>query len=187
MESYKNLMKSCVKNNVTIEQMMFLYLIKLKDFLEPKSVSNQYINKVRKFSVEEVVNPLIEGGWLTNFNSEGEYFPELMMATEQGDNLFANYLMGDEFWNAYPAMFPIGNGGKFIARAGIEKDDLIDEYLKKISFDPIKHELVMKRLKIYESLVKKGELNGHKIVDWTRQEMWELIPDNEKPKFGRII
>ncbi len=187
MESYKSWLMSCVKNGVTLEQMMFLYLIRMKDFLDPKSWSNQYVVKIQKFSVEGVIHPLIESELLINLNQAGEYYPEMMMATEKGDGLFATYMMGEELWDCYPKMLPIGHGGSFIARAGIEKDDLIEEYLKKIDHDPIIHIRVMKRLGLYEQMVRAGEINGHKIVNWVREMMWEIIPDEEKPKFGRNV
>lgn len=188
MESYKSWLASAVRNGITLEQMMFLYLIKLKDFLDPKSWSNQYVTKVQTFSVEGVIHPLVERGWLINLNQPGEYYPELMMASEEGDGLFATYMMGEELWNSYPSTFPIGQGGMFIARAGIERDDLIEEYLKKIDHDPIIHVRVLKRLKLYEQMVHNGQINGHKIVNFVKEMLWEAIPDKEEgPKFGKEI
>jgi len=167
--------------------MMFLYLIKLKDFLDPKSWSNQYVTRVQKFSVERVIQPLIESEWLINLNQPGEYYPELMMPSEKGDKLFATYMMGAELWDAYPKLLPLGNGSSFVARAGIEKDDLIDEYLRKIDHDPMRHLEVMDKLSRYESMVKNGEINGHKISNWIKEEMWQVVPDEDKPKFGKSV
>jgi len=186
MENYKSWLKSCVRNNITIEQMMFMYLIKLKDFLDPKSWSNQYVTKIQKFSVEKVIYPLIEKGWLMNLNQQGEYYPELIMVSEEGDHLFATYQMGEELWDNYPKLLPIGSGS-FVARAGIEKDDLIDEYLRKIGYDPGLHEKVMEKLKAYEDMVKAGEINGHKISNWVKESIWETIPDEHGPKFGTSV
>jgi hypothetical protein len=187
MESYKSWLKSCVKNKITLDQMMFLYLIKMKDFMDPKSWSNQYVNKVKKFNLEEVIEPLIERGWLMNLNKAGEYYPEFMMTSEDGEGLFATQLLGEEFWDAYPMQLPIGNGGKFISRAGIEKGDFIDLYLRKIDHDPMIHVTVMRRLKVYEGMVISGEINGHKIGNWVNEQLRETIPDVNKPKFGTSV
>lgn len=187
MESYKSWLKSCVKNKVTLNQMMYLYLMKMKDFMDPKSWSNQYVNQVQKFSLKEVVQPLIDRGWLMNLNKPGEYYPEFMMPTEEGDTLFATQVMGQEFWDAYPTTLPIGNGGKFISRAGIEKGDFIDLYLRKIDHDPAIHVKVMRRLKVYEGMVITGEINGHKIGNWVNEQLWETIPDVNTPKFGTNV
>ena len=185
MESYKSWLRSCVRNEVTLEQMMFLYLVKLKDFLDPKSYSNQYVAKIQTFSVEKVVAPLIERGLLINLNTPGEFYPEFLMPSEDGDKLFATYIMAEEFWNSYPKLLPLGNGANFVARAGIEKEDFCDEYLRKIDYDPAIHIKVMNKLSTYESMVKAGKINGHKIVNFLREEMWEVVPDEDAPKFGR--
>ena len=166
---------------------MFLYLIKLKDFLDAKSWSNQYVNKVRKFSVEDVIHPLIERDLIINLNQPGEYYPEFLLPSEGGTDLFATYMMGEEFWDTYPKLLPIGHGGQFVARAGIEKEDFIDEYLRKIDYDPSIHIKVMKMLSVYEAMVKAGQINGHKIVNFMREEMWQVVPDEDKPTFGRIV
>jgi hypothetical protein len=187
MESYKAWLRSCVRNEITLEQMMFLYLVKMKDFQDAKSWSNQYVIRVKKFSVEDVVHPLIERDYLINLNQPGEYYPEFLVVSESGDGLFATYMMGQELWDAYPKMLPIGHGGSFVARAGIEKDDLIEEYLRKIDHDPGVHVTVMRKLKVYEAMVRSGNINGHKIVNWVRETMWEVVPDEDKPEFGRIV
>jgi len=187
MESYKAWLRLCVRQEITLEQMMFLYLVKMKDFLDGKSWSNQYVTKIQKFNVEQVIHPLIERGLLMNLNQPGEYFPEFLMASEEGDALFATYMMGQELWDEYPKMLPIGHGGSFVARAGIEKDDMIDEYLRKIDHDPNTHIKVMKKLKVYEEMVRNGSINGHKIVNWVREMMWEVVPEEDVPKFGRDV
>ena len=185
MESYKSWLKSCVRNELTLEQMVFLYLIKLKDFTDPKSWSNRYVVKVQKFSVEKVISPLIERGLLMNLNSEGEYYPEFLVCTEDGEKLFATYAMAEEFWAAYPKLLPIHGSGNFVARAGIDKDSFIDEYLIKIDHDPVLHESIMRKLPIYEDMVKAGKINGHKISNFISQELWEAVPDEDRPAFGR--
>ncbi len=185
MESYKSWLKSCVRNNLTLEQMMFLYLIKLKDFTDPKSWSNQYVTRVQKFSVEKVISPLLERDLLMNLNSPGEFYPEFLVPTDEGEKLFATYAMAEEFWAAYPKLLPIHGSGNFVARAGIDKDDFVDEYLRKIEHDPSVHMMIMKKLTIYEDMVKAGKINGHKISNFISQEIWEAIPDEDKPVFGR--
>lgn len=185
MESYKSWLKSCVRNNLTLEQMVFLYLIKLKDFTDPKSWSNQYVTKVQKFSVEKVISPLLERDLLMNLNSPGEFYPEFLVPTEAGEQLFATYAMAEEFWAAYPKLLPIHGSGNFVSRSGIEKDAFVDEYLSKIAHDPTVHMSIMSKLPIYEAMVKAGKINGHKIVNFVREELWEAVPDEDKPVFGR--
>ena len=187
MESYKSWLKLCIRHKITLEQMMLLYLLKMKEFEDPRSVSNQYITQVEVFSAERVIIPLEQAGYIINLNSSGEYYPEFLVPTDKADEIFANELMGEELWNAYPKTFPIDGSGQFLARVGIEKEEFIDEYLRKINYDPTLHKTVMKRLGVYERMVKEGKLNGYKIVDWMRQRMWEVVPDEDTPKFGHDL
>jgi len=187
MDTYKSTLRLAIKNNLTIEQLYFLYLVRMKDFMDKDSWSNQYVDKIQKFSLERVLDPLIEKDLLFNLNKAGEYWPEFLMPTKKGEELFATEMMGEEFWDNYPKSLPIGQGGRFIARAGIEKGDLIDLYLKKIDYNPSKHAEVMGKLKIYESMVIKGQINGHKIVNWVKEELWSAIPDKDEPLFGKEV
>jgi hypothetical protein len=40
----------------------------------------------------------------------------------------------------------------------------------------------MKQLEKYKILVNEGKLNGHKISDWIRMELWDSIKEFETEK-----
>lgn len=183
--SYESFIRKCVKNNLTIEQLMMLSMVRLKDFVDPKSWSNQYFNKIGRFSKERVLDPLLERNYMINLNQPGEYFPEFFVITDKGEEMFATYMMGLEFWESYPRTLPLSNGSNFVSRAGIDRDDLIELYLKKIEHDPKKHFDVMRRTKIYERMVKGGKINGHKIGTYVSECLWEVVDLNDQPKFGK--
>jgi hypothetical protein len=114
----------------------------------------------------------------------------MFVITDKGDELFATYIMGKEFWDAFPKMLPISGGGKFVSRAGIEEEELIELYLKKIEYDPVKHFDAMRRMMIWTHRVNRGEINGCKVGDFVRQKIWEVIEDDDlegKSKWGHNI
>ena len=187
---YNQWIRKCVKNNLTIEQLLMLSMVRSKGFVDPKSWASQYINKIGKLSKERVLDPLINKGYMLNLNQQGEYYPEFYVITDKGEELFATYAMGLEFWEYYPKTLPLSSGSNFVSRSGIDKEDLIELYLRKIQHDPANHFDVMRRTKIYERKVRKGEINGHKIVDYVKNELWEIVDVNElegKSRFGRDL
>ncbi len=188
MESYQSWLHMCVKHKLTIEQMMFLFMIKMKEFVNPKSWANQYIKKVQKFSVERVIQPVVDRDYVINLNKDGQYYPEFLVISEIADGIFATYQMGEEFWKAYPKLLPWIGGSNFVSRSGIEREDLIELYLQKIEHSPEKHVDVMNRLVLYEQQVRKGAINGHKIDAFVSQMLWEVV-DIKKPhgQFGKNI
>lgn len=188
MQSYQSWLRQCVKHKLTLEQMMFLYMIKMKDFVEKNSWGNQYIAKVQKFSVERVIVPVIEREYVLNLNTAGNYYPEFLVISESADGIFATYQMGEELWESYPKLLPLSGGSNFVSRAGIEKDDLIETYLRRIEHSPEKHVDVMQRLVLYEQQVRKGAMNGAKIGDFVKQSLWEVVNiDKPHGSFGRQV
>ena len=188
--SYNEWLRKCVKNNLSIEQLLFLNMIRLKDFVDPKSWANQYLNKVGRFSKEKVLDPMVERGFLMNLNQPGEFYPEFYVVTDNGEAMFATYAMGEELWEAFPKTLPISGGGRFVSRAGIEKDELIELYLRQIEHDPKTHFDAMRRMMIYARKVNRGEINGCKIGDFVKQKLWEIIEPNElegSSKFGKDL
>lgn len=154
-----------------------MFLLARNDFQMPdkKALGRQYILEVGKFN-SNVVPRLIEKGFVENFNSPGEFFPDMLVLCGPAHERFIDATRASEIWSSYPATFTLnGKGSRFLARAGGDKDELIYLYLTKINHSATKHEFVMTQLKKYVELVERGEINGHKIGDWIRGEMWDTV------------
>lgn len=130
----------------------------------------------------EDFNPhTVEGGStykyydVDNFLVTSKFMHEVAMATEEH---------GEEFWQHYPATFPI-NTTRFIARAG-DKDKIIKNYLRRIKYDEVMHRFVLTMVDSYRELVTNGELNAHKIGDFVDGEMWYVIEEVKKENDGRF-
>lgn len=182
----------CIKHRITVEQFYFMWLLSRKDFNKPlkHSYARKYVTECGPFKMESIQD-LATRRLIEDFNSEGESLPEMYIVREDLVNEFAaDETAGEELWNAYPATFPLSNGGSFISRAGGDKEDLIAVYIKRIKNNPTKHKFVMAQLERYKEKVKLGKINGHKISDWITQELWESVADiHEKGTvtFGRDI
>lgn len=85
--------------------------------------------------------------------------------------------LAEELWDAYPATFPLSDGGMFIARKGTDKYEVLKTYLERINHSEEKHRYVLEQLKTYVKLVLERKINGHRIHDWISNEMWDIIPD----------
>jgi hypothetical protein len=94
--------------------------------------------------------------------------------------------MAEELWNAYPAAFPLGGGGMFIARKGTDKHEILKLYLERIDNSREKHEFVLEQLKVYVRLVLNQKINGHRIHDWISNEMWDMIPSLDLASQGNF-
>lgn len=180
-----------MKNRITIEQFFILYLLARNDFNLPdkQSMGKAYIAQFGMFG-DSVVQDLVRKGFLENFNSPGEYWPELFMLTPPAQAQFASAEMTEELWTRYPATFRLGDKGtKFIAKAGGDRDELLADYLRRINNSTPKHRFAMTQLDRYVKLVNNGEVNGHKIGDWIRQEMWDTVAEigsqQEGGSFGK--
>lgn len=127
------------------------------------------------FKPEDIRN-LVDRELVLNYNSPGEYLPEMFILTPEMDKVFVNHEMAEELWNTYPKTFRLSEkGSRFIARGGGDKDEILVMYLKKINFSTDKHLFVMEQLSHYISLVDSGQLNGYKLIDFIRQELWDTI------------
>ena len=190
----EDVLQFCITHKVSIEQYFFMYLIARKDFHHSDRVSlgRQYI-KLGYIFKPEVIRDLEKRGYIDDFNTPGQYLPELYMLKEKMQQVFTNDEMVEELWQTYPPTFRLGDRGqRFIARAGGDKDELLALYLKKINFSVQKHQFVMQQLRRFISLVDAGEINGYKLGDFIRQELWDTVAKimEEKQKggsFGRDI
>src|SRR5260221_13785037 len=123
----------CLKHRITIEQFFILYLLARGDFNKPRSMGRDYVEKLGLFKADSLLE-LVKRGALTDFNSPGEFKPELFMLTPETLRQFTDFDMAEELWEAYPITFRIGERGMFVARAGGDKDELLQLYLQKINF-----------------------------------------------------
>lgn len=190
----EDVLKFCIEQKISIEQYFFMYLIARKDFhlSDKASLGKQYM-KLGYIFKPESIRELEQREFIMDFNSPGKYFPELYVLGESIQRIFATEEMAEELYEAYPATFRLNDkGSRFIARAGGDKDELLQLYLKKINHSASKHKFVMEQLPRYVSLVNSGEINGYKLADFIRQELWEVVAQitEEKEKggsFGRDI
>jgi hypothetical protein len=190
----EDVLRFCIEQKVSIEQYFFMYLIARKDFhlADKVSLGKQYMKLGYIFKPEDI-RQLEEREFIDDFNQPGKYYPEMYLLKEKMLQVFATEEMGEELWDKYPATFRLNEkGSRFIARAGGDKDELITLYLKKINYSTKRHLFVMEQLPRFISLVDAGEINGYKIGDFIRQELWDTIAQimSEKRKggsFGRDI
>jgi hypothetical protein len=169
----------CIRHKINVNQYFFLWLLLNKDWNRPykESLGRQYLNEVDKFTQRDI-DDLENKGMIGNLNYPPNTLPEMYIVKDHiSKEIFVSEDEGEELWNAYPPNFPLSSGGTFIARAGGDKDDLIEKYLKKINFSPVKHRFVMQQLKNYKSLVQQGRINGHKISDFIGMELWTTIAE----------
>jgi len=176
------------KENLCIVEILLLYLLSHNDFTKNSPLS-EYMNTCGTFSID-TLKKLSREKYLDNFNSPNEYYPEMFSLTEKSKTMFADVTIGEEFWKAYPAAFYMrGKGANFIARTGVDKEILITEYLNRIGFSSEKHKFVLRQLSKYEELVRSGIINGHKIRDFVKSEMWDVIAEfnTEEKSFGKDV
>ena len=182
------MLEVCYKYGLCIEQVFLLYLLS-QGRTEKFSPLMKYIKACDKFD-RSMMDQLVTKGFLDDFNSPGKSYPEYFMLTGKAKVIFADEDMGEELWEAYPAAFPIEGGKNFIARAGGDKNFIITEYLKRIGYSTSKHKEVMKQLAKYKRLVARGIINGYKISDFVKQELWNVIAefdDEGEDGFGRDL
>lgn len=175
--SEKQILEYCLRNNISVEQYFILYLTKRRwDGFRQEFVDYTKEHPWRK---EEMIDLISKGLLILNGDPVEEINPlSLTMSDEQDtEKPFSSTTMAEEFWMAYPATFPLGGGGTFIARTGMAKPLFLEFYMAKIGRDPVKHAHIMKQLTRYISLVKANKINGHKLSDWVQNEMWDTIPE----------
>lgn len=183
-------LRYCLKNGVTIEQFFIMYLLARNDFhlSDKRSLGKAYVHKIGMFR-EESFSELIKAGLIENFNAPGDFYPELFMLTPTAREQFLDYEIASELWDKYPVRFPLGEKGFFVARSGGDKDELLELYTKKINHSTPRHKFVLEQLGRYEKMVLRGEINGHKLGDWIRMEMWDTIAaiKEEGGEFGKDL
>ena len=163
-------------------------MIKGREFTDKGSIMEQYVKNVEGFDVKHDLPDLEKKGFLDNFNSPGKYFPEMFMITKKAEEFFATTYASDEFWSAYPGVFPLGGDKLFIARSGIDMLEFQEFYLKHIDHDISVHKKALRSLIVFKKMVDDGVLNGKKIVDFVKERAWDSIPmDKEQPEWGKDV
>lgn len=185
----KDLIYLALTKDLCVHETILLYLIATNDFTE-KSVLFKYIDKCGAFS-PKALNELVKKSYLEDFNSPGEYYPEYFMLTAKAKKIFATEEMAEEFWEAYPGIiFMKSRNASFVARSGGTKDDIKREYLKRIDYSAEKHKMVLEQIGKYIRLVEQGLINGHRIVDFVRNEIWDVIAEikeESSSSFGKDL
>jgi hypothetical protein len=183
----------CIRHRIKVEQYFFMWLLLRKDWNRPftESLARQYL-KIAKFTLEDI-SDLEERGFIINMNTPPNTLPEFYIVNDEiANEIFAGESAGEELWKAYPPQFPLSTGGYFVARAGLDKDEMINLYLKKINNSPSKHKFVLEQIQKYKVMVKEGKLLGKKLFDFISEETWDTIAEIErttqkKQGFGRDI
>lgn len=172
----RQIIEYCLRNNISVEQYFILYLTKRRwDGFRQEFVD---YTKEHPWKEEEMLDLVRKELLILNGDATGEINPlSLTMSDEEAEKPFSSTAMAEEFWMAYPATFPLGGGGTFIARTGMAKPLFLEFYMEKIGRDPAKHAHVMKQLARYAALVKANKINGHKLSDWVANEMWDTVPE----------
>jgi hypothetical protein len=188
----EDVIKFCLRYRMKVNQYYFMYLLARKDFYKTykESLAKQYLMEIEKFEYADMAD-LVERGFIEDMNSPGETLPEMFMLKEEALRLFIDEDLAEQLWELYPPTLPLSNGASFIARAGGSKEEILALYRQKIDYRREKHDFVMKQLANYIKLVRAGKINGHKISDWIKMEVWdtvgELVEQENVEGFGEDI
>lgn len=175
----KEVVEFCIKHKVKVEQYFFMWFILSKSWTRPhrESLVKLYLRQVGNFRIQDIED-LEERGFLENANTPPNTYPELYFVKESiSSEIFASDDAGEELWKKYPASFPLSDGGSFIARGGGDKDELIADYLVRINNSPSLHRFVISQIEVYKELVGKRQLNGYKLSDFIKMELWNTIAE----------
>jgi hypothetical protein len=173
----ETILRYCIDNHITVAQYFFLYLVARRDYHLPvaESLLKQYVEVVQVFDAKDV-GVLERAGFLIDLNNPGHYYPEMFALADKAKDLFVSYSMAEELWEHYPVTFPLyDKGSVFLSRTGGDKEDLMDEYMRRIDYNAEIHRFVLEQLEIYKDLVRRGKMNGYKISDWIRMELWKEV------------
>lgn len=198
-----NVIEICISKGLKIEQFLFMYFLKKRKLQEYKGDDTRdpmyrYINARFKqygpdaipFIIEDV-EEIEQKGYLENFNPpNGPILPDMFMITPKANSIFATEDMGKQLWENYPAIIKLKDKGtSFVAKAGEDPDVLVVKYLNKIGHSVDKHKFVMKQLDKYKKLIEKGKVNGYKISDFVKYEIWNTIAEIklDDEQFGRDL
>lgn len=167
------IIKKCIEKKITLQQFFIVWCIyykdydTLKDYLEIDQLT------------EHDLRSLCDKKFLEDFNSPNAKtsYPEMFMVPDEvAEAFFVTENHGYEFYDIYPSTFPLYDKGSVFIAKSMPRDDVADLYLKHVR-SRNKHEFVMKQVPRYEKLVKSGKVNGHKIVDFIRSEMWNVVAE----------
>lgn len=184
----ENVLEWCIQNEINVNQYLFMFFLIEGSFHLPEaqSYAKRYIKKFGIFD-REIVDDLIERGFIEDYNSPGQARPEFFKVRDEViEMLKCTENQGEELWNAYPATFEL-HGTRYNARvAGVygDKEKLIDAYLKKIRRSKKKHAFVMQMLEKYLKLVDSRTINSMKLSDWIANEMWNTIEEIKEEDDG---
>jgi hypothetical protein len=165
--------KECLELDLSGEEFMAYALIMVNSTNE-RSKAETF---VRKHGVPSpvIVEKLVKMDLVqAPFKSEPPYSYYDVIILKKGKERILE--LADELWDAYPATFPLSNGGMFVARTG-SKDIVLQKYLNIIDWSETTHKEVMIQLKRYIKAVNAGKINGCKFSDWVDSHMWNTMKD----------
>lgn len=92
----------------------------------------------------------------------------------------------EEFWNTFPSYLHLGDT-YFVSRVYPGgKERFIEDYIEILKYED--HTEIMKGLKTYLVLNQKRKINSVKLVDFIKNRMWEIRPQDEQPaSFEEVI
>lgn len=167
----------CIKHGITVNQYFLMYLLARKDFHLPirSSLLKQYSKSIQVFDARDL-GALERKGFVVDMNQAGtdKFYPEFISLTEKASVFFVSTEIAEQLYLNYPATFPIGNK-VFLARTGDDKERMLEEYLKRIDYNVSKHLYVLEQLEVFKDLVNRGKMNGYKLIDWIRMELWDEV------------
>lgn len=167
------ILEFCKTHKVTIRQYFIVYTTsrRWKGFSTDAKLFNE-----REPWLESEITDLVKRGILISSDNSNHYLSLSVNSEFSFENL-NNTEWGEELWQSYPATFPLGGGGSFIARTtkGQTKDTIIKNYLTHIGNNEQKHKFVMSQLPKYVKLVLASKINGHTIVDFIGNELWDTV------------
>lgn len=148
------ILERCEKNKLTISEYFTLYTV----------------SQGKKPLMLEDLKSLHEKGFVNYYDIMN------FELTEKGEDIF-KVSFGEELWNRYPAIFPMGGGKSFLARTGGDKMVLCELYHSRINNSEEIHNEVLKQLDRYIKMVNSGKIHGNKIITWIVESMWEQIAE----------
>lgn len=139
-------------------------------------------------AIKKRIDALEQKGLIENLNGveANAYNADRLVVTPHFEAILIKENAGDELWNAYPAVMPIGDTGSFVSRFG-DKDAITMDYERRIRKDVVKHKMVMEQLEKFKRLVVAGKMNGMKIANFVSSELWDVlveIKENEVTKLA---
>lgn len=170
VERYLNFI---VKNKLTQQQFLFLFLLKLKEVDQPKAVEliKLYKNafpseKDDRFLSKELMDDIVRRGYVIREVEGRTDFNNYTLGTKFA-NIFVNeYEAGNEFWDKYPPM--ISSAGQTFPMKLMDKNEFRKLYWKAINGNKQEHEEVIKDL---DYAIEKSLIRG-KIENFLKSEQW---------------